>query len=76
MEVVPFMSQILVSPVLKFCHRRSEKPSPLKSTGADGPTTIVWLAGWLAMSALTRPLTFNTAPLLVAEPAELLATTV
>ena len=43
----------------------------------DTPAVTVWLAGWVVIAgAITTGLTVSTAPLLVAAPAEFVATTV
>jgi len=43
----------------------------------EAPTSTVWLAGWVVIvGATVGTLTVSTAPLLVAEPAELVATIV
>jgi hypothetical protein len=62
-----------------FCHWKVGAGVPLAAAvnATETPVTTVWLAGCVVIvGATVATFTVKTAPLLVAEPAELVATTV
>ena len=77
--VAPLIFPVLIMSVPLNCHWKVGEGLPLAAAvkEAEGPAVTVWLAGCVVMAgAAGAAETVRTAPLLVAEPAELVATTV
>jgi hypothetical protein len=69
----------MLPPSVLICHWKVGAGVPLAAAVnvTEAPVTTVWLAGCVVIvGATVAALTVKTAPLLVAEPAELVATSV